>query len=201
MGSALTLASFRTELNWTGLRTPSWCWRIAWCMENSHIWCQKYCECGSIMRVKKKHRRNVFFYLPGKYKSLKLIQEEIDLNSPITTNRLYQKWTAPHKDSSQPRRFQRWALPCVQRKLRLHDTKTFGKWNGALPQLILISRIYRQSYKLINKNWLNGKKIGKDMNRCYTKKKYKWHITTSIDNREIQTQNSRYHFTPTDIPA
>lgn len=40
------------------------------------------------MRVKEKHRRNVFFYSPGKCKSLKLIQEEINLNGPITMNRL-----------------------------------------------------------------------------------------------------------------
>lgn len=46
-----------------------------------------------------------------------------------------------------------------------------------------------------------GKKMGKDMNRYYIKKKHKWPMTTSIGNREIQTQNSRYHFTPTDILA
>lgn len=67
------------------------------------------------MRVKEKHRRNVFFYSPGIYKSPKLTREEVNLSGPISTKRIIAETVSPHKDSSQPRRFQRWALPGVQR--------------------------------------------------------------------------------------
>lgn len=55
MGSALTTVIVRIELQEFQLVSQT----IAWCGENfTHIWCQKYCECGSRTRVKEIHRRS-----------------------------------------------------------------------------------------------------------------------------------------------